>query len=910
MDSPGPGEGNVKQRHTVLIVDDDEGLNTLLQKTLRKEGFLAEGVTTGAHAVERSLALHNVFLILDYRLPDLSGKEVIQMLHEKNHFVPFMVMTGHGDERTAVEMMKMGARDYITKNDSFLSLLKVLPHILTRIFIEIEKEQKLLVAEKALQESEERYRRISETVTDYIYTVYVDQGRPVKTMHSEACYAVTGYTSKEFEADPYLWIRMVHEEDHDALRGQIAVAFSGKTPPPLEHRIVRKDGTTVWVESTIAPTLGTEGELQTYDGIIRDITERKLAEAALRESEEKYRNLFENAVDPIFIINAEYNYIDVNRKAIEVFGYSKEEFLKMNLFDVIPPSQRENSEKELEKLNRNGYYENFVGKMLTRDGRWLDIEVSSSAIMKDGRVIGSRDIVRNITDRTHMEMELRKFKRAVEQSQVSIIITDTSGAIEYVNPYFTELTGYTYDEVVGQNPRILRSDTDYPPDHYKKLWSTLTSGKVWRGEFRNRKKNGDIYWEDASISPLTNEKGVITHYIAIKEDITERRNLERQLRQAQKMEAVGQLAGGIAHDFNNILSAIINYAYLLNKKVNDDISAGEIIEQILSLAGRGAEITQGLLTFSRQHIINRIGLSINQSVKNIEKLLLKFIGEDIQLKIHLDDDVPSIMADSAQIEQVIMNLVTNAEDAMPEGGTLTLTTERSELDAAFVNMHGLARPGAYALLTISDTGTGISDTIKEKIYEPFFTTKEVGQGTGLGLSIVYGIVKQHDGYILLETEESGGTTFRIYFPAVDAEVLERKEFPRSDLVGHGELILVAEDEEEVRTSMKTILEESNYRVVEAVDGREAVEKFIQYMNDIDMLVLDVIMPDMNGKAAYDAIKKYDPAAKVIFTSGYTREGIGKKEPALSGLNYISKPVAPDMLLKEIREVLAAEKRES
>ncbi|MBI5408298.1 MAG: response regulator [Nitrospirae bacterium] len=510
-------------------------------------------------------------------------------------------------------------------------------------------------AEGALRESEERYRRITEAISDYIYTVRIENGRLVETKHSEACFAVTGYTSREFAADPGLWFKMAAEKYRSLVRKQAEDVFSGRFPQAIEHRIIRKDGVMRWVESTVVPNYDINGKLISYDGILRDVTERK--------------------------------------------------------------------------------------------------------------------------------------------------------------------------------------------------------------------------------------------------------DLEAQLLHAQKMETIGQLAGGIAHDFNNIMSAIVNYTYLLKKRMKEDDPSQDQIDQIFSLSMKASEITGGLLAFSRKNFLNPLPVNLNKAVLNMEKLLSKFIGEDVQLKLKLSDKDLVIMADGAQMEQVIINLATNARDAMPDGGSLTIETDLVTLNEDFIRMHGFGRPGDYALLSVADTGLGMDEQTKRRIFEPFFTTKEAGKGTGLGLAIIYGIVKQHDGYITVYSEPGTGTTFKIYFRTVTAQVPEKDETKALHFFGNAETILVAEDEAAVRNSMKSLLEKFGYSVIEAADGEEALEQFRKHKEEITLLLLDVIMPKKNGREVYEEIKKITPGIKVIYTSGYRSEIIDRKGALKDGITVISKPVFPDKLLETIRDVI-------
>lgn len=510
---------------------------------------------------------------------------------------------------------------------------------------------------------------------------------------------------------------------------------------------------------------------------------------------------------------------------------------------------------------------------------------------------------KELSERTKVEEKLRTFSYAVEQSPVSIIITDLQGNIEFANPHFSRLTGYEEYELLGQNPRVLKSGFTSLSD-YKNLWDTILEGREWSGEFQNRKKNGEIYWERALIAPVRNNASVITHFIAIKEDITDRKKLESQLQHSQKMEAVGQLAGGIAHDFNNILTAIIGYASILQLKLPDGSAFTATAGQILAAAERGASLTQGLLAFSRKQTSNPGQIDLNEIIERIEKLLLRLINEDIHLKTMLTSQPLVVLADSIQIEQVLMNLATNARDAMPEGGTIVISTERVKIDAAFVSANGFGDPGDYAMLTFSDTGEGIDNETAKRIFEPFYTTKETGKGTGLGLSIVYGIIKKYNGYITCHSSPDRGTAFRIYLPisATDGEEQRRLTLD-APYTGGNELILLAEDDETMRNLSRELLEEFGYAVIEASNGLQALEIYHQEKDHISMVMLDAIMPGMKGMEVYEEIRRIKPDVRVLFCSGYTEDIIQRQGILDLNVHFIAKPFTPKELLMKIREVV-------
>ena len=384
----------------------------------------------------------------------------------------------------------------------------------------------------------------------------------------------------------------------------------------------------------------------------------------------------------------------------------------------------------------------------------------------------------------------------------------------------------------------------------------------------------------------------------------ERVKLQSQLLQSQKMESIGQLAGGIAHDFNNILAAIVGYGSLVQMKMRDDDPSRLYLDQILASAERAAELTQSLLAFSRKQVINPKNIDLSDAIHKVEKFLSRVIGEDILLTTALSAERLTIYADVMQIEQVLMNLATNARDAMPKGGRLMIETGRVSLDDGYVRTHGFGLPGHYALLTVSDTGEGMDEQTRTKIFEPFFTTKELGRGTGLGLAIIYGIVKQNKGYINVYSEVGRGTTVKIYLPLVEAGAEDAQNAEvQAPVQGGTETILLAEDNDAVRTLTQIVLSEFGYRVIEAADGEEALKKFLDNQDTINLLIIDVIMPRKNGRAVYDEVKILRPDVKVLFTSGYPADLIQKEGVLEKGLNFLSKPSSPQALLRMVREVL-------
>ncbi|RNC68635.1 MAG: hybrid sensor histidine kinase/response regulator [Desulfuromonadales bacterium] len=495
-----------------------------------------------------------------------------------------------------------------------------------------------------------------------------------------------------------------------------------------------------------------------------------------------------------------------------------------------------------------------------------------------------------------------KYRILVEQSPVSIVITDRNGTIEYVNPRFSLVTGYSAEDAVGQNPRILKSGHVSDED-YRQLWDTITKGLEWHGELLNKKKNGELFWERASISAIRDANGIITHFVGIKEDITEQRRTSDQLRQVQKMEAIGQLAGGVAHDFNNLLTIINGYSSLILHEMPKEDPFRFEIERILHAGERAADLTHQLLAFSRRQILEPKEIHINQLVKNVEKMLKRLIRENVVLQTRLADRPGMVKADPGQVEQIIMNLVVNARDALENGGVVTIETANAILDEVFTRENPGAVAGSYVMLAVHDNGIGMSQEVKRKIFEPFFTTKEQGRGTGLGLATVYGIVKQSGGYIRVDSEPGNGSSFFIYLPRIEsATELETISSGKAATLGT-ETILVIEDEAGVLNLAVRTLSLKGYNVLQASRPAEAEKLFEHNRDRVDLVLTDVVMPGKNGPALVEEFRGKRPGLKIIFMSGYTDDTIAPQHMNDHQTAFIRKPFTPDGLTEKVREVL-------
>lgn len=632
----------------------------------------------------------------------------------------------------------------------------------------------------------------------------------------------------------------------------------------------------------------------------------------LRKSEEQYRGIFENAMEGVFQSSFEGFFLNVNPAMARILGYDSPAELLAGLTDIRHQlyTNPEDRDVFLSLLLEQSMVSGFEVGFNRKDKQQIWVSLSARIVRTDdGTSQFIEGLCADITDRKHAEDSLRKSEEKYHTlvDNLSVGVYRTTGGAEgnflQANPAMMKIFGYDlFDEFVKVPVLSLYQD---PADRRSFIDELTRVGYIKDRELAMRRKDGSPIWILCSANAMFDENREIKWIDGVNEDITERKQLEIQLRQAQKMEAIGTLAGGVAHDFNNILTAIIGYGNLLKMKIEEDQSLRYYLDPILSSAEKAAQLTQSLLAFSRKQIIRLQPVSLNEIVDGMGKLLLRVIGEDIELQIEQHDGVLLVLADRSQIEQVILNLVTNARDAMPEGGAISIETDRIMLTKELLVKHEFMRPGDYAVISVSDTGIGMDEDTRSRIFEPFFSTKTVGKGTGLGLSIVYGIVKQHNGDISVYSELGKGTSFRIYLPLAEEGALRGDGYiVESPAVGGTETILIGEDNDDVRRLAKDILTYGGYTVILARDGEDALAKFRENADRIDMLLLDVVMPKKNGKEVYDEVTQQKPGVKVLFMSGYTANIIHKKGVLEEGLNFIPKPLSPDRLLRKVRTVLS------
>ena len=624
----------------------------------------------------------------------------------------------------------------------------------------------------------------------------------------------------------------------------------------------------------------------------------------LASSDERFSKAFQASPNAMGISEmATGRFIEVNEGFSRIYGYSQAEVIGRTSMELGLWNSAEERDAFVQQLRETGLLKNREFSKRTRNG---DARlILTSAVTAD---IGGKkcvlSMIQDVTEQRQAQAEQARLATVVKQSSEIILITDPEGVIEYVNPAFEKTTGYASAEVLGKTPRVLKSGK-HDDELYRQLWFAIKRGETWHGRMINRRKDGTFYEEEMSVSPVRDAAGGIINYVAVKRDVTREVQLEAELRQAQKMEAIGQLAGGVAHDFNNILSALLMQTELIGMTDNLTDEAREGLQQICADTRRAADLTRQLLLFSRRQVMRSRVLDLNEVVLHLAKMLQRLIREDVKLQLTLHATPLMTRADSGMLEQVLINLAVNARDAMNNGGQLCIETSETTVDDGAASLNPDARPGRYVCLNVGDTGGGIPPEVLPRIFEPFFTTKEAGKGTGLGLATVFGIVKQHQGWIKLDNRPGEGVTFQVFLPA--STVAETEPAPAIDKPkpsGGTETILMVEDEPAVLKPTRTFLKRHGYTVLDATNGVEALKLWEKHHRSVSLLLTDMVMPGgLSGRELARELQGKAPALKVIYVSGYSADIAGKNFQLKQGEAFIQKPFATDYLLETIRRCL-------
>ena len=657
-------------------------------------------------------------------------------------------------------------------------------------------------------------------------------------------------------------------------------------------------------------------------------------QAELQESETRFVQLAEQGRTFVWEVDPQGLYTHVSPACEPLLGYHPDELVgKKHFYDLHPEEDREPfRQAAFQVFDKHAPFSNLENAVQTRAGetRWF-LTNGIPLLNDDGTLRGYRGSDSDITERKlseakvnallaesnqsrqallgiledqmRAEADRRRLTMAIEQSAESIVVTDVQARIQYVNPAFTAVTGYSREEAIGQNPRILQSGRQNEA-FYQAMWQALASGKAWQGRMVNKRKDGTLYTEDALISPVCDAAGNVTNFVAVKRDITDHLRLAQQLQQAQKMDSIGRLAGGVAHDFNNMLGVILGHAEVALDGLASDQPLHANLLEIRKAAERSADLTRQLLAFARKQAVTPKVLDLNETVEGMLNMLRRLIGENIALAWQPKASW-SVRIDPSQIDQVLANLCVNARDAIEGAGTVSIETSNAILDSAFCAAHAGALPGEYVRLALHDSGCGMDAETLAHIFEPFFTTKGQGEGTGLGLATVYGIVKQNNGFIDVSSELGRGTTFEIYLPRQPDELalLPTPPSPAEESARGTESILLVEDEPAILEITGQMLESLGYAVRKASSPAEALRIAKECGDGLQLLVTDVVMPEMNGRDLAQQLRSEHPQLKCLFMSGYTADIIARNGMVEGSLHFIQKPFSKQTLAAKLREAL-------
>jgi PAS domain S-box-containing protein len=871
------------------MVEDNPADADLLLREVRRAGFVPESIRVETEPDYLANLHTGLDIILsDYGLPQFSGIRALQLLRESGLDIPLILISGTIGEDTAVAAMKEGAVDYLLK-DRLGRLEPAIAQALEQSKLRRERKE----AEKALRESEARFREVVENIEEVFWMT--DVGKTEMLFVSPAYEKIFGRTCASLQASPGMWWEAVHPEDRDRV---VAAVHTKQLEGNYheEYRIVRPDGSLRWINDRAFPIRDEHGEVHRIAGVARDITERKKSEDSLK----LFRTLVDQSADAFEVVDpASGRYLDVNERGLAEMRCGREEFLAMRVCDVDPFVSEEEWPAAAEKVRMEGFLTS-EGHRRRKDGTTFPIELHAKWVPLDGGYIVA--VIRNITTRRRVEERIREQAQLLDLAHEAIIVLDFHDRkVTFWNRGAGSLYGWSSKEALGRDMGELIF-----PDHtaLEQLTLELVQKESWHGEQGHISKDGRDLVVNASATLVRDAEGRPKSVLLINFNITEQKKLEAQFLRAQRMESIGTLASGLAHDLNNILAPIMMSAPILRLDLPQQKRA-DIVDAIEVSAARGADIVRQVLAFGRGLETEKQPVCVGKIVEEVVKIIRQTLPRDISIETCIPAALWPVYADATQLHQVLLNLCVNARDAMPNGGKLTLRAADHELDASYASMVPGARAGPYVLLEVSDTGTGIPPEVLERMFDPFFTTKGIGKGTGLGLSTVHGIVRNHGGCITVTSQLGLGTTFHVHLPAVmdsngkrTAEAMHAT-FPKGD----GETVLVVDDEESVRDAARTALEAYGYTVLVGSDGADGLATFAQNTDSVALVLVDLMMPIMNGPTLIRAVRKIAPAVPVIVTTGLLQRMQHAELEALGVKTILNKPFSAEVLLRSIHKVL-------
>ena len=692
-------------------------------------------------------------------------------------------------------------------------------------------------------------------------------------------------------------------EDNRVALAQIADGLEGKVQEvELTHKFPDGQTRTIW--SKIVPDVDSNGAICGVMRLTIDISDRKKAEMDLRDREELFRKLFYIAPDSMAMSRLEDGkYVQVNQKFTQLTGFTEQDILGRTSREIGLWANPEEFRFVYDQISKSGYVDNFETSFRLKDGR-IKRGLLSATVVELNRKPHVLGVVKDVDDIKKAYEDKSRLATAVDQAAERVVITDSEGKIVYINPAFERITGYTRDEVIGKYPSIISSG-QHGRSFYEVLWRTISTGNVWRGRIINRRKDGQFLHEQSTITPVKDTSGTIINYVQIATDITEEENLRNQLAQSQKMEAIGTLASGIAHDFNNIIQAIMGYTELVMDDLPVESAAHSNLIKVINSAKRSGEMVKQILTFSRSSKAEVKNINIGPLVKEGLKFLKSAIPATVEIKEIIQPIAGNILGDPTQIYQVLMNLCINASQAMKgENGAIEIVLEQVDLDKNFASHNPPLDAGKHVRLAVSDTGCGIPCNIRSKIFDPYFTTKEVGQGTGLGLSVVHGIVSNCNGAITVNSEPGRGTTFSVYFPLVeDQQQTEQQQHGSEEKPFGSEHVLVVDDEQIIAELIESQLKRDGYKVTTTTEPHKALSLLTADPDKFSVVITDLMMPQMSGMELAEEIRTNWPDKPIIVCTGWNQKVTHDQIKKIGVRAIVSKPTTMDGLAHEIRKAL-------